>query len=296
LVRHGHEYDFANFSVDHRETEILPPDLDPREYQDAAFGDFATVDIISRLPATFLSVHDAEDILADPVLRTLYERLLEFDDVRPLTAILNYFLYAGGPDIPRGQAWQALEPVLRRLLEELHQHEFLHLWLDRFNRRGQLDIIDAVRAILAARPWRWTHRVPLEVAEILANQGLRFTGGRTPVEQFAARELTIKEARDRFVVAGHTHRPQVALIAHDRGGERYYLDTGTWRNRVPATADFRLFGRLRSLTYVVVYGSGEDRRLVAPSHAKTPSFEFWTHFTQGWERSPEGVKAIGENR
>jgi hypothetical protein len=101
-------------------------------------------------------------------------------------------------------------------------------------------------------------------------------------ERFVAREKDVKDREVRFIVAGHTHHPKVALITADRHGERYYVDTGTWRNRIISTAmGIRQFGRLKALTYAVVYGSMEDKGNRSES-AKLESFDYWSGFTQRW--------------
>ena len=66
-------------------------------------------------------------------------------------------------------------------------------------------------------------------------------------------------------------------------GERYYIDTGTWRNRVLATEDYQAFGRLKALTYVVLYGEDEDTGKMTESR-KFASLDFWSGLTQRWEK------------
>jgi UDP-2,3-diacylglucosamine pyrophosphatase LpxH len=297
LVRHGHEYDYTNFSVDNRERETFPLHLPAVQYQDPTLGDFATVDIATRLPSLFRQYHGDEKILADQTLRTLYLRLLEFDDLRPLTAIFNFFVYADGLFIDRDTAWRAVEPVVINLLEALHDDPYLLAWLDKLDKKWCLDMIDAVQAVLAAKPWRWTSKhVPLDLAEAIATRALKSTGRRPGVELYAARESTIRSGQHRFLIAGHTHKPQVALIANDHHGERYYVDTGTWRNRVPATPDYKQFGRLKTLNYVIVYGPDEDRNALPAERVKIASFDYWSGMTQGWERDRLGIKSFDEIR
>ncbi len=93
LVRHGHEYDRANFAFDHRKTDEFPMQLPVEQYQDPPLGDFITVEVASRLPIMFRQYHTDAKILADPILRQHYLRMLEFDDLRPTKAIFNYFMY-----------------------------------------------------------------------------------------------------------------------------------------------------------------------------------------------------------
>ncbi len=157
LVRHGHEYDYTNFSVSLYGEEAIPIHLPVHYYQDPAFGDLATVDIASQLPTLFRQYHGDETILADQTLRALYLRLLEFDDLRPLTAIFNYFIYADGQTIDKQVAWEAIVPVVIELLENIHDDPYLLYWLDRFDQPWRLDLIDAVQAILAANRWILGH-------------------------------------------------------------------------------------------------------------------------------------------
>ena len=297
LVRHGHEYDYANFSVNLHHEETIPIHLPVHYYQDPAFGDFATVEIASQLPALFRQYHGDENILADQTLRALYLRLLEFDDLRPLTALFNYFIYAEGQTIDKKVAWNAIVPVVIDLLEKIHDNPYMLYWLDRFDQPWRLDLIDAVQAVLAAKPWRWASRlIPLEIAEKTANIALNSTAKRPPTEKYAARESSILSGRYRYVIAGHTHTPRISLIANNHQGERYYVDTGTWRNRVLATHDYRQFGRLKSLNYMVAYGPNEDRGLLPDNRLKIASFDYWSGLTQGWERDRQGIKPLDKQR
>ena len=297
FVRHGHEYDYTNFSVDYRDRKTLPMHMPAVAYQGPTFGDFVTVDVASRMPALFREYHGDGTILADQTLRTLYLRLLEFDDLRPLTALFNFFVYADGLFIDRDVAWRAIEPVVINLLEAIHDDPYLHTWLDKLDKKWCLDFVDAIQAVLAAKPWRWTSQhIPLDLAEAIAGKALASTAQRPGVEIYAAREETIRRGDHRFLIAGHTHRPQVALIANDHHGERYYVDTGTWRNRVPATPDYKQFGRLKTLNYVVVYGPNEDRHALPPERIKIASFDYWAGTTQGWERDQLGIKSFDEIR
>lgn len=292
LVRHGHEYDYTNFSRDYRETAVIPTQIPRQEYLDPPLGDFVTIDAVSRLAPMFRSEYGDERILADNTLRELYLRLLEFDDLRPNSAIFNYFLHSNGQAIDPEVAWDHIDGIIIDLIEELHDDPYLLDWLDRLDTKWYPDLIDAIQIVLALKPWRWTGSIPLNLAQGIASRALTSHSNRAGAETFAMREEGIRSGRDRFVVAGHTHKPQVALLAHDQGGERYYTDTGTWRNRVPATPDFKQFGRLKALTYVTIYSDDEDRGALPGDTQKLVSFDFWSGVTQGWKQTSEGVRSI----
>jgi hypothetical protein len=136
---------------------------------------------------------------------------------------------------------------------------------------------------MALRPWRLTG-IPLGLAQFISNTAIDHVKDRPGPHYYAAREKAIKSSRYHYLVAGHTHRPAIELVAGDGEGERYYIDTGTWRNRVPSTPDYLAFGRLKALTYVIVYGSDEDTGGL-PESRKFSSLDFWSGVTQRWEKT-----------
>jgi UDP-2,3-diacylglucosamine pyrophosphatase LpxH len=278
LIRHGHEYDRYNFSLDLTGDEPIPSQLPAPAYDDPAFGDFVTIDIASRLPSLFRRFHGDDKIVEDVTLRTIYLRLLEFDDLRPQRAMLNFLLSMPQTIAEPAVIWSAIEPAIYNLLEEIHDHPFLETWLHRMDKKWQLDVVDLVQASLDLQSWR-VAGIPFGLAQFIANSVITSDRLRPPAVTFAAREEAVASAEAWFVVAGHTHRPAVELLAADASGERYYVDTGTWRNQLPSTADFKAFGRLRTLTYVIFYGPDEDvgrHRL----DGKSVSFDFWSGVTQ----------------
>ncbi|MDX1616435.1 MAG: hypothetical protein R3300_19145 [Candidatus Promineifilaceae bacterium] len=281
LVRHGHEYDRYNFSREFEGDETIPIRL-PREiYAQAPFGDFATIDVASRLPYEFRNYHTVERIRSDIVLRTVYLRLLEFDDLRPQSALLNFLLNIPDAIVDAVTVWRTIEPVIRRILESVHDNTFLEMWLERMDKKWRLDAIDVVQTALALRSWRLAG-IPLGLAQFVANTALSNWREQEKPETYASREEAIRNGHYRFLIAGHTHRPATELLAHDSGGERYYINTGTWRNRVPSTVEFSAFGRLKAMTYVTLYGPEEDPGRDGAG-GKVRSFDFWSGVTQRWE-------------
>ena len=62
----------------------------------------------------------------------------------------------------------------------------------------------------------------------------------------------------------------------DEAGDRFYINTGTWRDVIPSTPDRRTFGRMRALTYVTLYAKSEQTEACN-------SFDYWTGFTKDWK-------------
>lgn len=73
--------------------------------------------------------------------------------------------------------------------------------------------------------------------------------------QWAKREALIQDIHSgcKCVISGHTHLAEVSLISTDNGIERYYINTGTWRNVIPATSTYTAFGHLKALTKVTIF-------------------------------------------
>jgi UDP-2,3-diacylglucosamine pyrophosphatase LpxH len=280
LIRHGHEYDRYNFVADYSKAQVIPLQIPSEAYDGPPFGDFVTVDIASRLPLMYRQHHGDSKILADRTLRTVYQRLLEFDDLRPQTAMLNFLLSIPDSRMNQIKVWQTIEPVIYNLLEELHDHPFLIAWLEQMDTKWQLDAIDVIQTTLVLKSWRIAG-IPLGLAQFISNTMISNWKDFPTSESLAAREQVILSGEYRFVVAGHTHRPITELVASDERSERYYINTGTWRNRLPATIDFNEFGRLKALSYVIIYGPDED--LAEPQNqAKLASVDFWAGITQRW--------------
>ena len=290
LVRHGQEYDRYNFAHDHSHGQPIPTRLPDSQYADPAFGDFITIDVASRLPYEFRQYHGDDKIINDPMLRHLYKRLTGFDDLRPMGAMFNYFMHMPDVWFEEELVWQAIEPVLIRMLETLHDDPFLHRWLKVYDKRWQPDAVDAVQFLLKTKTWRLTG-LPISAVQAASDAALSGAHNIMGAETYAMREEGVKNGRFRFIVAGHTHSPQVALIAHEAAGETYYVDTGTWRNRLPATPDFKGFGRLKALTYVTIYGDRENlAKSVLPLRAA--SFDYWSGMTERWDEELSAVSGI----
>ena len=281
LIRHGHEYDRYNFGLDFTEDEVIPTEMPAEGYDESPFGDYATIDIAARIPHLFRQFHGDDRIRRNAILSTVYQRFLEFDDLRPQRAMFNFLLNITEQHIEPLAVWQAIEPVVYLLLEELHGDPNLESWLDKMDTKWQLDTIDVVQTALAMKSWRLAG-IPLSLAQYISNS---IIAGRddalSAAKKLAARESAIRGGEYRFLVAGHTHVPAVELIASDARGERYYINTGTWRNRIPATPDFNAFGRLKALTYVIFYGPEEDPVRAEPG-GQHLSMDYWTGFTQRW--------------
>lgn len=290
LIRHGHEYDHLNFFRDCRKDKILDQDVLDEAYHRATFGDFVTVDVASRISHEYRRYHQDDKILADPLLRTVYERILEFDDLRPQHAIPNFLLNV--PGYKPEEIWsKALKPVLQILLDKIHDDPFFVGWLERWDKKMRPDLVDLAQVALGLHVWDWKIweqlGSSLDKVQGLSQKLLESYKKASGPEAMAIREKPIREGSLRFVVGGHTHKPAVELLGIRDVGEQYYLDTGTWRQQLPASPDYLSFGRVKALTHIVLYGPDEDRG-TPPEEGKLVSLDLWTGLTQRWSAPIDG--------
>ena len=271
LVRHGHEYDNNNFAIDFPQKESIPLEVEEAGYSDANFGDFITIDVAVRLPYLFRRKYGDEQILKDPVLGSLYLRLMQFDDVRPQSVLLDYMLDDSDGKFSAEEAWEKLVPVMQDLISEIHDNKFFRYWLSKRAKPWAPAELELARGLLQLGGWR--NRPAREAARKITHFMM---GGEPDQPQLSAmREQLIVENKVRVVLAGHTHSPQVCLIKSDESGDRFYINTGTWRDVIPSTPDGRTFGRMRALTYVTLYSKAEQAELCN-------SFDYWTGYTKDW--------------
>lgn len=290
LVRHGHEYDRYNFSADHTSAEVFPVELPDAEYGAPAFGDFITVEVASRLPFLFRQIHGDNKIQGDEVLSATYLRLLEFDDLRPQSALFDFLLTLpdsiSRPHIAPEEVWKVLVPVVHQLLDDICDDPFLRDGLHKLEKKWQPDFIDAAQIFLDTKVWR--HGIPLGAARLLNDRVRGRSGESTSPAGLAAREETVLDGSAQFVVAGHTHNPEVQLLAADsQHGQRYYVNTGTWRNRILSTfQEGGGFGNLKSGTYAIFHGSRDNPGTPqGVPMTQEAFFDYWSGFyTMATER------------
>ena len=95
-MRHGHEYDPNNFGVNLTMDSALPAVLPAEWYKRPVLGDITTLELAARLPKIFKDHYSDAVILRQAPLLTLYQRIMEFDNVRPANALMNFLFSSPG--------------------------------------------------------------------------------------------------------------------------------------------------------------------------------------------------------
>jgi len=249
LIRHGQEYDPGNFSLDLRKIESIPANIASSHYGKACLGDIITCEFGSALPWYFEKEYGVEGIISNETLLAIYQRLMEFDDVRPTTAWLAYLFTM--PGVGMRQTWQIIQLAFLRIINHLRDHEAFRETLAQSGIiNGFLQMV--INGFLKVGLFR--RKLPFWVVKALMRLVSRSIKLQSQVT-WARKESLVQDNQlgCQCVVSGHTHFAETALISGNAGNDRYYLNTGTWRNVIPATKDFKEFGRLNAITKIAIF-------------------------------------------
>ena len=249
LVRHGHEYDRTNFSVDVLERNAIATFIPESVYGRSALGDITTIEFGASLPWLFIKRYGEDAILKDPVLMALYQRLMEFDDVRPTTAWLSFLFSTPGVDQKR--TWELMKPCFTEIINNLSTNQQFLITL---KQTAALGIISRWVLMVILRSGLFKDGMPYWLVRMIMNRVSQTIKLRSQAEWAKYEELILdEESGCKCVISGHSHFGEVALLSAKQGDERYYINTGTWRNVIPATPYYDDFGRLKALTKVMVF-------------------------------------------
>ncbi len=264
-IRHGHEYDPANIGVDVPFGQ--PIAIDEPGYLAPCLGDYVTIDGVARLGTSFRALYAArlrQDNDDGERLRRFYNALIEFDDVRPPTLLIQYLVKRLGGT--RKDIFELLRPVLVDLYQTAARDPFVH---DIAGRLAMLKYITDPVATLVRESLRGLSPESLERL-IQRVQELDSSNSSLRGAAMASHEDAITEGHVDVVIAGHTHHPDQVPMPSPSETDAFFLDVGTWRSTIRHGVA-GVFGRLRSYTAAFVYSdrerdnAGDGRR-----------FETWT--------------------
>jgi hypothetical protein len=260
VIRHGHEYDRSNFAGNIPEKGVF--NVDPADYAKAPLGDYATIDIAAGLAFEYRKLHEDEIKSGNQVHQSIYCKLLEFDDLRPQSDIVDFLQAKTGEDI---DVWESLTPAADKVVKKALKNKFLRSKLGTWGK------------IIPLAKWLPTKLLPTKF--ILGLISKMHSDG-PQAWQYAQREEPLSTSVGRYVVAGHTHSPCVEFLKHrdNDGKELFFFDTGTWRQQIRKCKVDTTFARAKALTYVVFYSSQED--LHHTKGTKGYSFDYWSGFTK----------------
>lgn len=266
LVRHGHEYDKSNFSADLNTWLEIPTFIEKKYYDAPVLGDIVTSEVAAKLPFLFREYYGDVTITSHSDLMTMYQRLIDFDNVRPSNALIN-FLFST-PGLSKKEVWEFIEPVMLKLLDNLALGDGIGKSLISFGKMSGASAF-TLRSVLRSRLWRFG--LPFWAIKTLLNPVSKRSKIPTNLD-LILREQSMKDdlSTIKCIVSGHTHNPVVELLKVTKDIERYYINSGTFRNVITATPSLGRFGRLRSKARVMIFTQNERN----PDYARQTGWSF----------------------
>jgi UDP-2,3-diacylglucosamine pyrophosphatase LpxH len=249
LVRHGHEYDRTNFSMDVLAQDAIPTFIPESVYGLSSLGDITTIEFGASLPWLYIQTYGEEAILHDKTLLALYQRLMEFDDVRPATAWLSFLFSTPGVD--EKHTWELMKPCFTAIINNLSTND---QFLNTLKQSAAMGFVARWFLMAIIRSGLFKNGVPYWLVKLIMSRVSNTITLQSQAEWAKREELILDEDSGcNCVISGHTHFAELALLSAKDGDERYYINSGTWRNLIPATKGYQDFGRLKALTKVIVF-------------------------------------------
>lgn len=263
-ARHGHQFDIWNFGGGNDRTS--------QGHLQAAIGDVFTTEFAVKIPWLLDQVRPN----FPQVTEEMVESTRDIDNVRPLSAVMEWIYYRIKQE-DHGRVREAFNEVFEKVVKELLDIKLVQQW-----RSPHTHIDEAVRVASS----RWLSWLPKGLVDLLDVEDLLplfigMTGGPEDPEkdiytQAAYNESIWKEDKKiQFILYGHTHTPLQYPLDGEEGREVFYINTGTWRNRINKTVGLDKapdFVELKQMTYSIFYRMDED---TDGKREGTPSFDVW---------------------
>jgi UDP-2,3-diacylglucosamine pyrophosphatase LpxH len=255
FARHGHEYDKFNYEGG---TAYSPAD-----YQRVPIGDPITTELVARLPYTL-----ARRLGNAPDKPTIIRNFQEIENVRPLSAVIEWLLYQVRQD---RRLKEIIEDSVQEVVDHFDSLDFVKNWYARHDQwtdwRDEADKIQAFLFLLRHFKLYRTEKLwdlSMQAKDYFVKDDLL---------EAAPQEYLHLDSRVRYVVYGHTHDPLESPVRSLPDSpaplEQVYLNTGTWRGRYYKATQDDSFIAWKNMTYVIFYQEGERG-------TPFPVFETWT--------------------
>jgi UDP-2,3-diacylglucosamine pyrophosphatase LpxH len=257
LARHGHEYDKFNFEGG--------KSFQLRDYMRVPIGDPITTELVTRFPWKMMQTDEVK-ALSEDEQEALRRNLLEIENVRPFTAMIEWLLYQVKSHL---DLKDVIEDTVDEIVQDFHELTYVKKWYkhhDRwFNFMDEADKIQSILYLLGNfKLFSSEKMLPLleKVKGYFVKDDLLEASGKETMRE--------DNCRPRYVVYGHTHSPlQAALNITGEGIDNVYLNTGTWRTRYYRCKEGSGFIGWKNLTYLTFYTKKERG-------TEFPAFETWT--------------------
>jgi hypothetical protein len=253
IVMHGNQADAFNCEF----KKNGEPD-----YGSQPIGDAMTTMLFSSIG------HEAQEL---GISKEVKDRLRDIEHVRPHLKGISY-VQDIIRDIPKSAS--KISEMIDEIVNKFRGLDYYGDWIKKHNLgpidwdrlRLRVDEADKLRAAL------W----------LVDTMGLKIPAGKlegisklikgTSYADFAKGVLSKGKGKDmRYCVLGHTHEPLHVPLYQEKGVERHYLNTGTFRINLGETLEGNDFLRFRRMSFVIIYGPGE-----LDDGTGYPMYELWS--------------------
>lgn len=263
-ARHGHQYDPWNYAS---------TNLGFEDHLKVPVGDVITTEFAAKIPWTAAAMKNKHPEITDGLIKNLKD----IDNVRPMSSVLEWIYYRIKKE-DSGKIRDAIEQILDKVVKQLLDIELIQKW-----RSPETHWDEAIRAL--SSPWlRWLSK---GLVDLLKTEDLlplfmgMDEGAQTPEKDiytqaaYSQERIWRENKNIQFILYGHTHVPLQRPMDRDER-EVFYLNTGTWRNRIYKTVGLDRspdFVDLKQMTYTIIYRKDEDLK---DKRLGTRSFDVWT--------------------
>jgi UDP-2,3-diacylglucosamine pyrophosphatase LpxH len=265
LCRHGHQFDIWNYGGGNSFTR--------EGHLKAAIGDVFTTEFAVKIPWLLNQKKKEFPEITDEMV----ESTKDIDNVRPLSAVMEWIYYRIKQE-DQSEVRKIFDNVFDEIVKDLLDFKMVRKW------RSPLTHIDEAIRLASSRWLSWLPKTILDLfdTEDLLPLIMGMSGGPKEPEkdiytQAAYKEYTWRENQKiQFILYGHTHLPLQRPLDAEGGREVFYINTGTWRNRIYKTVGLDKaynFADLKQMTYSIFYRRDEDNGGKMPN---TLSFDVWT--------------------
>ncbi|MCX5798746.1 MAG: metallophosphoesterase [Proteobacteria bacterium] len=204
-------------------------------------GDVNTVELFVRLPFEIKAKFPE-----------LEDELKSAEDIRPQWRIFDYLQST----YVEMDIKSYIENVVEKTIDNYFAIPYVKEWVEEHDTLSPLDVADKLEYMLYLSKF-----LPMDWAEKLLKIFSYFETKEPHYEEMAEKEKAL------YVAYGHTHNENVSFLGVDKRFHRYYINTGTWRERILAS-NTGVFSRYKTMTYAIFY-KPEERM------TDFPSFELW---------------------
>jgi UDP-2,3-diacylglucosamine pyrophosphatase LpxH len=204
-------------------------------------GDINTVELFVRLPFEIKKKFPE-----------LEDELKSIEDIRPQWRIFDYLQTT----YSEGEIKSFIEESIKKTVNYFFTIPYVREWIKKHDTIYPFDEADKLKYLLYL-----SKILPMDWAEKLLKIFSYFETKEPHYEEMAEKEKTL------YVAYGHTHKENVSFLGVANGFHRYYINTGTWRERIIAS-NSGVFSQYKTMTYAIFYK--KEERLT-----DFPAFELW---------------------